>query len=100
MSLARKAKTSQSPFKQMVTHDELNTPVHTFSHRIARYLEKRGILERDAHNTGLTLGEGEDDALTQLHGASMTYRIATKRATATGSPSVRTCSISSVRLLF
>ena len=39
-------------------------------------MEKRGILERDAENTWLTLEEGEDDTLTQLHGASVTYRIA------------------------
>jgi ribosomal protein S27E len=59
------------------THDELNTLVHTLSHRIARCLEKRGLLERDAENTWLTLEEGEDDVLTQLHGSSVTYRIAT-----------------------
>ena len=59
------------------THEELNTLVHTLSHRIARCLEKRGILERDVENTWLTLEEGEDDVLTQLHGASVTYRIAT-----------------------
>ncbi len=45
------------------THEELNTLVHTLSHRITRCLEKRGILERDAENTRLTLEEGEDDAL-------------------------------------
>ena len=59
------------------THDELNTLAHTLSHRIARCLEKRGLLERDAESTWLTLEEGEDDVLTQLHGASVTYRIAT-----------------------
>ena len=59
------------------THDELNTLVHTLSHRIARCLEKRGLLERDAENTWLTLEDSEDDVLTQLHGASVTYRIAT-----------------------
>ncbi|MBN0502744.1 transposase, partial [Pseudomonas aeruginosa] len=41
------------------THDELNTLVHTLSHRIARCLEKRGVLERDAENTWLTLEEEE-----------------------------------------
>ena len=59
------------------THEELNTLVHTLSHRIARCLEKRGILERDAENTWLTLEEEENDVLTQLQGASVTYRIAT-----------------------
>ena len=59
------------------THDELNTLVHTLSHRVARCLEKRGVLERDAENSWLTLVEEEGDELTQLQGASVTYRIAT-----------------------
>ena len=59
------------------THSELSTLVHTLSHRIARCLEKRGLLERDTENTWLTLEEGEDDVITQLHGASVPYRIAT-----------------------
>ena len=59
------------------THDELNTLVHTLSHRIARCLEKQGLLERDAENTWLTLEECEDDVLTHLQGSSVTYRIAT-----------------------
>lgn len=59
------------------TLQELNTLVHTLSHRVARCLEKRGLLERDAENTWLTLEQAEDDVLTQLHGHSVTYRIAT-----------------------
>jgi hypothetical protein len=35
------------------------------------------VLERDAENTWLTLEEEENDVLTQLQGASVTYRIAT-----------------------
>ena len=45
--------------------------------RDARCLEKRDLLERDAENTWLTLAESEDNVLTQLHGPSVTYRIAT-----------------------
>ena len=61
------------------THQELNALVNTLSHRVARCLEQRGLLERDAENTWLTLegGEDADDVLTQLHGSSVTYRIAT-----------------------
>lgn len=59
------------------TQDALNTLVHTLSYRIARCLEKREIFEHDTENTWFTLKEGEDDALTQLHGAFVTYRIAT-----------------------
>jgi len=44
-------------------------------------LEKRGLLERDAENTWTewTPEQGEDDVLTQLHGHSVSYRIATGR---------------------
>jgi hypothetical protein len=59
------------------SQNALTTLVHTLSHRIARFLEKRGLLERDAENTWLTLEEGEDDVLTQHHGHSVTYGIAT-----------------------
>lgn len=59
------------------THSELNTLVHPLSHRIAHCLQKQGLLERDAENTWLTLEEEEGDVLTQLQGASVTYRIAT-----------------------
>jgi hypothetical protein len=55
---------------------ELNELVDTLSHRVARFLEKRGLLERDAENIWLNLEEEEGDALTQLHGHSITYRIA------------------------
>lgn len=55
--------------------NELYTLVHTLSRRIARCLEKRGLLERDAENTWLILEEIEEDTLTQLHGASLTYRV-------------------------
>lgn len=59
------------------THSGLNTLVHTLSHRIAHCLQKQGLLERDAENTWLTLEYEEGDALTQLQGASVAYRIAT-----------------------
>jgi len=59
------------------THQELNALVNTPRHRIARCLEKCGLLEHDVENTRLTLELAEDDVLTQLHGHSVSYRIAT-----------------------
>ena len=59
------------------TSDILNRLVYILSHRIARCLEKQGLLERDAENSWLTLEEGDEDVLPQLQGASITYRIAT-----------------------
>ena len=56
--------------------DELKSLVHAISHRVARFLEKRGFLERDAENSYLALEPDDDDAMVQLQGHSITYRIA------------------------
>ena len=56
--------------------DELKVLVHVISHRVARFLEKRGFLERDAESTYLALEPDDDDAMVQLQGHSITYRIA------------------------
>jgi hypothetical protein len=45
-------------------------------HRVVRFLEKRGFLERDAMSSHLALETGDDDAMVQLQGHSITYRIA------------------------
>jgi hypothetical protein len=50
--------------------------VHTFSHRVAGYLEREGILERDVENSYLNLEEGEADPMRQVLGCSVSYRIA------------------------
>ena len=59
------------------TSAELNALTATLAHRIGRFLERRGIIERDAENAWLV---GDDDieaaALEQLRAASITYRIA------------------------
>ena len=49
--------------------------MHTISHRIARLLERQGLLERDMEQSYLTLEE-DDDPMGQIHGHSITYRIA------------------------
>lgn len=58
--------------------EELNTLVHQISHRVTRFLEKKGLLQRDDENTYLQMDSiaQEDDALSQLQGHSITYRIA------------------------
>jgi len=56
--------------------DELKVLVHAISHRVARSLEKRGLLERDAETSYLALEPDDDDALAQLQVHSITYRIA------------------------
>lgn len=44
--------------------------------RIARHLERRGLVVRDAENSDLSSGPDEDTALEGLLGHSITYRIA------------------------
>lgn len=47
---------------------ELTQLVHTISHRVARFLEQRGLLERDAENSYLTLDCLDEEPMQQLHG--------------------------------
>jgi len=57
------------------TSDELTQLVHTIARRVGRYLERRGLLERDIDNSYLTSEAVDDDPLHQLLGHSITYRI-------------------------
>ena len=61
------------------TSDELTQLTHTIARRIARYLERQGLLERDVEGAWLTscAGGGENEAtLDHVLGSSVTYRIA------------------------
>ncbi|MFT5451770.1 MAG: hypothetical protein ACI9N9_001256 [Enterobacterales bacterium] len=55
---------------------ELTKLVHTISLRVARFLERRGLLERDEEDSHLTLDCLDDEPMQQLHGHAITYRIA------------------------
>jgi len=57
------------------TATELNQLAHTLPHRIGRYLERKGLLERDSENSYLS-GDLESGSLAQLQGASISYRVA------------------------
>lgn len=54
---------------------ELTELAHTISHRVARFLEREGILEHDEENSYLSL-EGDEDPMQQVLGCSVSYRIA------------------------
>jgi hypothetical protein len=56
--------------------EELAILVHTISHRVARILERQGVLERDAENSYLQLEGMDEDPMQQLIGCSVSYRIA------------------------
>ncbi len=58
------------------TNDELTQLTHTIARRIARFLERQGLLERDAENSYLASGGASEDPMNQLLGHSITYRIA------------------------
>ncbi|NNJ98310.1 MAG: hypothetical protein HKP12_14265 [Gammaproteobacteria bacterium] len=58
------------------TRGELTQLVHKIAHRVGRYLERQGWLERDAENDYLALEIADDDPLSVLQGHSITYRIA------------------------
>jgi hypothetical protein len=60
------------------TNEELAKLTHTIAKRIGRFLEKQGLLVQDVENSYLStsaIGD-EDDPMHQLHGSSITYRVA------------------------
>jgi ribosomal protein S27E len=57
------------------TADELNKLVNKISHRVARSLERQGLLQQDAENSYLNL-DTDEQPMDQLIGNSITYRIA------------------------
>jgi ribosomal protein S27E len=58
------------------TSAELAHLTQTLARRIGRYLERQGLLERDAENSYLAGDELEAGPMEQLLGSSITYRIA------------------------
>ena len=58
---------------------ELTRLTHTIALRVGRYLERQGLIKRDAGNSFLTqeaVGASDEDTTNQLLGSSVTYRIA------------------------
>lgn len=58
------------------TVEQLHDLLQRISQRVARFLERRGILERDENNSYLTLDGLEEDPLQDIHSHSVTYRVA------------------------
>ncbi len=58
------------------TSDDITRLTHTIAERIARFLERRGLLERDIENSYLDLAAVEEGPMHALLGHSITYRIA------------------------
>ena len=58
------------------TSAELHQLTQTLARRIDRYLERHGLLERDAENSYLAGDDIESGAMADVLGSSITYRIA------------------------
>ena len=58
------------------TQRELQSLVHTLSHRIGRFLERKGLLVRDIENSYLQLDGLESSPMDDVLGHSITYRVA------------------------
>ena len=73
-----KNKPGKTGFQRTIgpNQQELVILVHTISHRVARYLERQGVLERDEENSYLQLDGMDEDPMQQLIGCSVSYRIA------------------------
>lgn len=56
--------------------DDITTLAHTLSQRVAHYLERQGLLERDDENSYLALDTVDETPMDQLLGHSITYRVA------------------------
>jgi hypothetical protein len=54
------------------TDNELTQLIHTIAHRLARYLERQGLLEQDAEHGYLALESADEDPMDQLRGHSIT----------------------------
>ena len=53
------------------TSDERTQLTHTIAHRLARYLERQGLLVRDAEHSYLALESSDEEPMGQLRGCSM-----------------------------
>ena len=58
------------------TSRELAQLAHTIAQRVGRFLERQGLLERDAENSYVAGDAVDEDPIAQLLGHSITYRIA------------------------
>jgi len=71
-------KQGKTRFQRIIrpNQQELAILVHTISHRVAQFLERQGVLERDEETSYLQLEGLEEDPMQQLIGCSVSYRIA------------------------
>ena len=68
----------QTKFKlvKAPSHSDMEQIVDNISHRIAAYLEKAGLIQRDMDNAFLDFPMDDENSLLPLQAASVSYRIA------------------------
>ena len=66
------------------TRDELTQLVHTIAQRVARFLERQGLMERDDQNSYLASEPAQEGPMYQLLGHSI---LTSKRAVNAAAPS-------------
>ena len=64
------------PWVKAPTSAELTQLAHTIAHRVGRFLERQGLLQRDAENSRLAVDTMDEDPMNQLLGHSIRYRMA------------------------
>lgn len=77
-SKSERANGSASRFRwvKAPTSEELTQLAHTIAQRVGRFLERQGLLERDAENSYLASDAVDEDPMNPLLGHSIIYRIA------------------------
>ena len=63
-------------YNKAPTVEQLTDVLHTISQRVANYLGRQGLLERDEDNSYLSLDGLDEDPLHDIHTHSVTYRVA------------------------
>ena len=69
------------------TGQELTQLAHIIAHRVGRFLERQGLLERDVENSYLSGDAVDEDPMSQLCGHSITTSVtSSRRRTGTARP--------------
>ena len=71
------------------TARDLDVVTQKIAQRVSRYLEKAGYLARDTESEYLDLYTDSEDAMTNIVGASITYRLAFGPNAGLGAPEER-----------
>lgn len=69
--ITKKRRQTQFTLTKSPNYDDMHRLVYAISHRIAEYLEKAGLIQRDMDNTFLDLPLDDEDSLLNLQAAGL-----------------------------